>query len=152
MPYTYFFCKQLCRKEICTICLLPFLPLCFVRELFRLIIYVLFVLVLLLLAISVELLVFLCGTCYYRFGRLRKCGMFVYSCKLRLIYKRGHGTNKTYGNFSYDEAKLVLHHASLCQSFAIRSFAIRSLPFSRTYAGMNTAMVTFKVCISLHRR
>ena len=79
------------------------------------IIFVLFVPVLLLLAIPVELLVFLCGTCYYRFGRLRKCGMFVYSCKLRLnnIGKRGCCGTKTY---SFDEVKLVLPHASLCRT------------------------------------
>ena len=119
MPFTYSFCKQLCRKEIstfCTICMLPLFPVCFVRELLRLIIYVLCLLVLLLLAIPVELLVFLGGMCYYRLGRLQKCGMFVYSCKLSFLYKKGHGTNKTYGNFSCDEAKLVLHHASLCQT------------------------------------
>ena len=70
-------------------------------------------LALLLLAIPVELLVFLGGICYYRFGRLRECGVFVYGCKLRLIIIRGHDA-KIGGN--YDEAKLVLHRASLCRT------------------------------------
>ena len=125
MPFTYSFCKQLCRKEISTFCIiymLPLFPFCFVRELFKLIISVLGLLGLLLLAIPVELLVFLGGMCYYRLGRLRKCGMFVYSCKLRLLATGDHGTNKTCGNSSYDEAKLILPHASLCRTTFCNSF------------------------------
>ena len=106
MPFTYFFCNRLCRKGTPSTCTI--FPLCFVRELLRLVIYVVFVVVvLLLLAIPLELLVFLGCMCYYQFGRLRKCGVFVYHCKLTLMNVRGiRILSVTTG------AKLVLHHVS----------------------------------------
>ena len=114
MRFTCDFCKGLCRKgtpSICTICLLPIFPLCFVIELVRLVIPVLGMFVLLLLATPLELIVFLCGMCYYRFGRLRKCGVFVYGCKLKFIIVRNNRTL-----LAANGAKLAFHHASFCRT------------------------------------
>ena len=127
MPFTYTFSKSLFKKDDPTVCLtfamLPLFPYVFICELILLIFLVLFMLVLLFLAILAEFLVFVGGMCYYRFGRLHKCGVFVYGCKLKLIVARGHGS-QIYGNVistvtltKYDDgAKLVLHHASLCRT------------------------------------
>ena len=120
MPFTYTIYKALCKKDNPTICttisMLPFFPLFYAAELLSMF-GMLYMLVFLLLVLpALELLVFLGGICYYQFGRLQKCGVFVYHCKLRLITVPGLGT-KTHGNVSFDNgAKLVLHHASLCRT------------------------------------
>ena len=113
MPFTCCFCKGLCRKgipSIWTICLLPIFPLFFVIELVILIIRMVGMLVVSLLVTPLELIVFLCGMCYYRFGRLRKCGVFVYGCKLKFIIVRNNRSLLVTNG-----AKLALHHASFCQ-------------------------------------
>ena len=119
--------KSLCKRDDPTVCLTfavaPLFPYAFICELIALMFLVLFVLVLLFLAILAEFLVFLGGMCYYRFGRLQKCGVFVYGCKLKLIIARGQGS-AMYGDVistvtltKYDDGpKLVLHHASLCRT------------------------------------
>ena len=118
MPFTCCFCKGLCSKgtpSICAICLLPILllilPLFVVLELVRLMFHVLGLLMLSLLATPLELIVFLCGMCYYRFGRLRKCGVFVYGCKLKFIIVRNNRTL-----LAANGAKLAFHHASFCRT------------------------------------
>ena len=126
--FTHLLYKPLCRKDNPFICVpivfLLYYPFCFVLDLFSLIFIVIGWLVLLLLAIPLELLVFLGGMCYYRFGRLRKCGVFVYGCELKFINARGAGS-KTRGNVTHtvwltnydDGGKFVFHHASLCRTF-----------------------------------
>ena len=127
MPITYLTLKSLCKKDNPMICLtflmLPLWLFYLFWELFFLMFIVVFIFGLILIAIPLELLVFLGGICYYRFGRLQKLGVFVYGCKLKLIIAWGHG-NKIHGNIitsvtltRYDDGGiLVLHHASLCRT------------------------------------
>ena len=127
MPITYIFLKSIGRKDdptlCCTFLMLPLIPICLFCELFLLMFIVLFMFVLLLLAIPLELLVFLGGMCYYRCGRLQKCGVFVHGCKLKFIIAQGQSIAK-YGNEIHtveitkfhDGGKFVFHHASLCRT------------------------------------
>ena len=122
MPVTYLLmCKPLCRKNNPVICVtiinLPGFLLLFLAELLALPFYVLLMLMLLVLVIPLELLVFLGGMCYYRLGRLRKCGVFVHGCKFKLIIAQGGGGNASRSVMitTYDDGgKYLLPHASFC--------------------------------------
>ena len=127
MPITYIFLKSLCKKDdptlCCTFFVLPLYPIGLFWELFSLMYIVLFMFVLLLLATPLELLVFLGGMCYYRCGRLRKCGVFVYGCKLKFIVAQGQSMAKSGNEIRIaeitkfvDGGKFLFHHASLCRT------------------------------------